>query len=140
MRFWCEIAGGTIQVDDGAEIGRHSVVDFSGGLQIGKNALISEGVLIYTHDHGYDPRSEPTATSLSIGENAWIGARAVILPSVSMIGDHAIIGAGAVVSQDVPAGHVCVAAKSRVFPRKDLHACTVSSLPQSTDTPKAAEI
>ena len=41
-------------------------------------------------------------SGLEIGDYAWIGANAIVLPSVSRIGNNSIIGAGGVVTQDIP--------------------------------------
>lgn len=113
-RFWSELDSGTLRIEDGAEIGAGACVDFSGGLVIGERVLISEGVLVYTHDHGHDPRSVPTATPLEIGKDAWIAARAIILPSVNRIGAGAIVGAGAVLTEDLEDGAIFVGARGRV--------------------------
>lgn len=118
VRLWSELESGRLVVGKGAEVGRECVLDFSGGLSIGEGALISEGCIVYTHDHGYDPHSAPTALPLSIGKGAWIGARAIILPSVRRIGDNAIIGAGAVVSRDVPDDYIYVGTSGRLLTRQ----------------------
>lgn len=114
-RFWCEVPSGQLKIGTDAEIGRASVLDFSGGLTIGAGVLISEEVLVYTHDHGYDPRSTPKCTRLEIGEGCWIGARAIILPGVNYLGRNAIIGAGATVTKDVPDEHVYVSGPGRLM-------------------------
>ena len=44
---------------------------------------------------------------MTIGNNVWIGGAAIILPGVS-IGDNAVVGAGSVVTRDVPAGATVV--------------------------------
>lgn len=82
VRLWSEDEAGKLIVGNRAEIGRECVLDFTGGLTIGEDALISEGCIVYTHDHGYDPHSIPVAAPLEIGKGAWIGARAIILPLV----------------------------------------------------------
>jgi len=119
VRLWSEIESGRLVVGKGAEVGRDCVLDFSGGLSIGEGALLSEGCIVYTHDHGYDPYSVPTAQPLSIGKGVWIGARAIILPSVRRIGDNAIIGAGAVVSRDVPDDYIYVGAAGRLLAKQE---------------------
>jgi maltose O-acetyltransferase len=50
---------------------------------------------------------------MRIGENVWIGSGAIILPGVT-IGDDAIIGAGSVVTRDVPAGATVMGNPARV--------------------------
>lgn len=51
----------------------------------------------------------------TIGTGVWIGLRAVILPQCRRIGDHAVIGAGAVVTRDVPAGAVVAGNPARII-------------------------
>ena len=53
------------------------------------------------------------AHPVTIGNNVWIGGHACILPGVN-IGDNAIIGAGSVVTHDIPAGSVAVGNPCRV--------------------------
>lgn len=83
-------------------------------ITIGSNVLIAPGVHIYTATHPLNykerlPKFENGKSIISeygspitIGDNVWIGGRAVILPAVN-IGDGAVIAAGAVVSRDVQA-------------------------------------
>ncbi|MGJ8621360.1 MAG: acyltransferase [Yoonia sp.] len=99
---------GTLRVGDRVEINRDVHLDMTGGLVIGDDVLISEGVVIYTHDHGLDPRAQPSLCPKVIGPDVWIGMRAVILPNCRNIGAGALIGAGAIVTRDVPA-HAIVA-------------------------------
>src|SRR5690606_34572527 len=61
-------------------------IDFSGGLRIGKNTVVSKQSIIETHDHGLDPQSHPTYKNLDIGENVWIGMGSIILSGVRKIG------------------------------------------------------
>jgi maltose O-acetyltransferase len=76
-------------------------VTIGGGTQIGP------AVQIYAADHPRDPEQRRTGAEFGrpvvIGRNVWIGGGAIILPGVT-IGDDAIIGAGSVVTRDVPAG------------------------------------
>ena len=102
VMFVCEKAGGTLRVGNDADFNLRCRVDFTGGVEIGNNVLISEDAVIQTHDHGLDPRSIPVPRPLRIGNNVWIGSRAIVLASVNSIGDNAVIGAGAIVTKDVP--------------------------------------
>lgn len=90
------------KIADDVHVDRLTRLDFTGRLRIGSGVTISEGVIIETHTHGHDPRTEPVPCDLSIGDGVWIGMRATILPKVGSIGDNAIIGAGAVVTRPVP--------------------------------------
>lgn len=108
--FWrgcaasAELLGAPLVIGDNVQINRDVHLDTTGGLVVGDGVLISEGVVIYTHDHGDDPRSVPVPLPKIIGADVWIGARAVILPQCRRIGVGAIIAAGAVVTRDVPDG------------------------------------
>lgn len=112
--FLCEVPAGFLRVGNGVQFNPNSSIDFAGGMIIGDDALVSEGAIVYTHDHGLDPRSAPVASQLSIGKGAWIGARSIILPSVNVIGDYAVVGAGAIVTKDVPAGAVVAGNPAKV--------------------------
>ncbi len=67
---------------------------------------MSEDVVIYTHDHLVESPLEVTASAVQIGNDVYIGARTIILQNVQTIGPAAYIGAGSVVTKDVPAGEV----------------------------------
>ena len=92
----------------GVQLGSHTVVnrdvllDGRMGLVIGDNVSVSEGVAILTLEH--DPNSPDFANRgapVSIADRAFIGARAIILPGVT-VGEGAVVAAGAVVTRDVP--------------------------------------
>ncbi|MBM3115726.1 sugar O-acetyltransferase [Jeongeupia naejangsanensis] len=80
----------------------------SGGapVRIGAHTLIGPNVHIHATTHPVDPTERQRwafwAKPITIGENVWIGAGAVICAGVT-IGDHSVIGAGAIVTRDVPA-------------------------------------
>lgn len=71
--------------------------------------LMGEDVLFQGGGHKFDSVDIPMGqqgnlpdSPLEIGEDVWIGARAIVLPGCKRIGAHSIIGAGAVVTHDVP--------------------------------------
>lgn len=81
-------------------------IDYSGGLEIGNHVWISEYVFITTHEHQVKYKvlkkeQETNFINLIIEDDAWIGAKSIILPKVKKIGKGAIIGAGSVVTKDV---------------------------------------
>lgn len=87
-------------------------------VRIGHNCLIGPRVSILTATH---PLDAPTRISgaefgrpVTIGDNVWIGAHAVINPGVS-IGHNVIIGSGAVVTRDVPDGVIVGGVPARVL-------------------------
>ena len=101
VRMGSEIKNSTLNIGNGVQINRDVLIDYTGNLVIEEGALISEQAMIYTHDHGYDPRSKPIAFNKTIGRNSWIGSRATILPTCTVIGEGSIIAANSVVTRNV---------------------------------------
>ncbi|MCM3024543.1 maltose acetyltransferase domain-containing protein [Heyndrickxia ginsengihumi] len=79
-------------------------------VRIGDNCFIAPGVHIYTATHPLDPVERNSGVEfgkpVTIGDNVWIGGRAVINPVVK-IGNNVVIASGAVVTKDIP-DHVVV--------------------------------
>lgn len=84
-------------------------------VKIGDNCQMAPNVAIYTAGHPLHPVSRNSmyeyGISVEIGNNVWIGGNTVILPGVH-IGDNCVIGAGSVVTKDIPdwsvaAGNPC---------------------------------
>ncbi|ERJ12165.1 sugar O-acetyltransferase [Haloplasma contractile] len=75
-------------------------------IRIGKNCMMGPGVHIYTATHPLDPTERNSGLEyglkVCIGNNVWIGGRAVINPGVK-IGNNTVIASGSVVTKDVPA-------------------------------------
>ncbi|MFJ3460043.1 sugar O-acetyltransferase [Achromobacter spanius] len=84
---------------------------------IGEGTQIGPAVQIYTADHPHDAEQRRAMLEFGrpvhIGKQVWIGGGAIILPGVT-VGDDAIIGAGSVVTRDVPAGAKVVGNPARV--------------------------
>lgn len=93
---------GWLTLDDNVQISRDCAIDYSGGIRIKSGSLLSSHVVVYTHDHGYDPRSVPETFPLLIEEDVWIGSHTMIMPTVGTIGKGAIIGSGSLVTKSVP--------------------------------------
>lgn len=74
-------------------------------IRIGDNCFIAPGVHIYTATHPLNPTERVSGVEygkpVQIGDNVWIGGRAVINPGVT-IGDNVVVASGAVVTKDVP--------------------------------------
>ncbi|WP_114572027.1 maltose O-acetyltransferase [Exiguobacterium flavidum] len=72
---------------------------------IGNNCMLAPGVHIYTAAHPLDPVERNSGAEfgkpVTIGDNVWIGGRAVINPGVT-IGDNVVVASGSVVVKDVP--------------------------------------
>ncbi len=95
---------GNIELGDNVVINRAVLLDGRGGrLSLGNNVDIAQEVAIWTLGHdAHDDQHRPVGGPVTIEDYVWIGHRAIILPGVH-IGRGAVIGAGAVVTKDVPA-------------------------------------
>lgn len=118
----CVDYGENIHLGNGVEINMNCVFLDCNWIDIGDNSGIGPAVQIYTVFHPVDPvqrlgeqgcmwRSQTRA--VKIGRNVWIGGGAVVLPGVT-IGDNSTIGAGSVVTGDIPADCVAVGNPCRV--------------------------
>ena len=88
-------------------------------ITIEDNVHIGPNVMILTHDssrHCINPEEPVKFGRVRIKRNSYIGAGAIILPGVT-IGEYAIVGAGAVVTKDVPPRSVAVGVPARVIKR-----------------------
>jgi acetyltransferase-like isoleucine patch superfamily enzyme len=107
-----------IRIGAGTYINRYTMLDASESLEIGKNCAIGPGCYLTDHDHGIDPALPPLSQQLisaptRLGNEVWLGAHVVVLKGVT-IGDRAVVGAGSVVTKDVPADAVVVGVPARV--------------------------
>lgn len=160
LRYWnCRAifahCGRNVNVERGAYIGRGrgiSVGDHSGigidawigrGTTIGSRVMMGPEVMIFATNHKadridvpmMDQGMEPDAP-VTIGDDVWIGARAILLPGVT-VHSHSIIGAGAVVARDVPSGVIVAGNPARVVKHRALketnHADAVLSFQNNQD-------
>ncbi len=87
-------------------------------IYVGDCTMLGPRVTVATAGHPILPELREKAyqynASVHIGHNCWIGAGAIILPGVS-IGDHTVVGAGSVVTKDLPANVVAVGNPCRVL-------------------------
>jgi acetyltransferase-like isoleucine patch superfamily enzyme len=104
---------GKVTIRDGAAINSFCQIYGHGGVEIGEETQIGPGCIITTTGHDYRLNLETNYKPIVIGKRVWIGANVTVLPGVK-IGDCAVIGAGAVVTKDVPANTVSVGVPARV--------------------------
>lgn len=106
------------------KVGNNTVINHSGvfldtnEINIGKHALIGPKSGLYGAIHPFDveARNEgiEKAKTISIGDGAWLGGKVTVVPGVS-IGKHSVIGAGSVVTKDIPDDVVAVGNPCRVI-------------------------
>ncbi len=78
-----------------------------GPVVIGNNVMLAQNIVISGLNHGYEDVSKPpkeqrvTVKQIKISDNVWIGANSVVTSGVS-IGKHSVIGAGSIVTKDIP--------------------------------------
>ena len=93
-------------------------------IYVGDGCLFGPNVVIATAGHPLDPALRAQSLQYNmpvrIGRNCWIGAGALIMPGVT-IGDDTVIGAGSVVTRDIPAGVLAVGVPCRVLRAVDEH-------------------
>jgi maltose O-acetyltransferase len=86
-------------------------------VDVGANSMFGPGVQIYTATHPFDPvvraSGVESAQAITVGHDVWVGGGAIICPGVT-IGDNSVIGAGSVVTRDIPANVVAVGNPCRV--------------------------
>ncbi len=87
-------------------------------IRIGGHCQIATGVHIVTATHPIDPEPRragwESAEPVTLGDNVWLGSAVVVCPGVT-IGDDTVVGAGAVVTRDLPAGVVAAGVPARVL-------------------------
>lgn len=115
-----------LEIGDGTHIEMYFHVACADRVIIGSNVLIASRVFITDHDHGrgatgVHPLSTPLkACPAEIGDCCWLGEGAIVLKGVK-IGANAVVGAGSVVTHDVPPGAVAAGAPARVIaPRANM--------------------
>lgn len=112
-------------------IGAHSSVQprcilssYVGPIQIGQHVMIAAYSVFYSYNHGIAPgvfiKEQPLQSrgGIVVEDDVWIGARAIVLDGVR-IGKGAVVGAGSVVTKDVPAGAVVGGSPLRILKWRD---------------------
>ena len=106
--FVCDY-GYNIRVGEGFFANYNLVILDPAPVTFGDNVFIAPNCSFTTASHPLDAERRnkglETCKPIHVGNNVWIGANVVVLPGVT-IGDNAVIGAGSVVTRDIPAGYV----------------------------------
>ena len=96
-----------VSVGSRVRIAENVRIDISREVCIENDVWISENTMIFGHTHIIDKgrkesKNVKVEDKLILGEDSWVGAGAIILPKVNRIGKGAIVGAGSVVTKNVP--------------------------------------
>jgi acetyltransferase-like isoleucine patch superfamily enzyme len=111
---------GWISIGDDTYIGPKAVLFGAGGIDIGSQVLISPGVVITSHQHSFIDADRPMNAQpmefapIVIEDNVWIGSNATVLPGVR-VGSGSVVGAGAVVTKNVPRRVLSLGVPARVL-------------------------
>lgn len=123
LRAWCASrimasTGENINIEKRAVFSRRCTIGSNSGIgincivngecHIGNNVMMGPNCVIYTRNHRIDrldipmcEQGETEEVPVIIGDDVWIGSNVIVLPGVR-IGNHSVIGAGAVVTKDTP--------------------------------------
>ncbi len=115
--FFCDY-GYNIEFDGFVYVNHNSVFLDCAKIRIGADTFIGPNCGFYTAIHPINAKERidgvESAKPISIGKGVWLGGNVVVLPGVT-IGDRAVIGAGSVVTKDIPSGVVAVGNPCRVI-------------------------
>ena len=118
--FQCDY-GYNIEIGDNFYSNHNLIILDCAKVKIGDNVFVGPNVGIYTPCHPIDAKERMTfkewAEPVTIGNDVWLGGNVTILPGVS-IGNNVVIGAGSVVTKDIPSN--CVAVGNPCKPVKSL--------------------
>jgi len=105
-------------VGDHCWIGEGVWIDNLAPVTLGDDVCLSQGAYLCTGGHDHTKPSFDLVTGpITVGEQAWIGAKSVLLPGVT-VGAGAVVAAGAVVTRDVPAGTIVGGNPARLLKRR----------------------
>jgi acetyltransferase-like isoleucine patch superfamily enzyme len=116
--------GGTIYLGRNVFLGPCVVIYGQGGVDIGDDTLIASHTQIFSSNHQIPPIDTQIRSvsdellPTTIGRDVWLGAGVIVLGGVH-IGDHCVVGAGAVVSSDLESAAIAVGNPARVIGKRD---------------------
>ncbi len=115
--FYCDF-GYNIEIGENFFANFGCVILDVGKVIFGDNVLLGPQVNIFTVNHPLDVEERASCIEygeqITIGNNVWIGGASIILPGVS-IGDNSVIGAGSVITKDIPANVLAFGNPCRVI-------------------------
>lgn len=115
--FFCDY-GYNIEIGENFFMNMNCVILDGAKVTFGDNVFVAPGCGFYTAGHPLDAERRNAgleyALPIKIGNNVWIGAQVCVLPGVT-IGDNSVIGAGSVVTKDIPSGVLAAGNPCRVI-------------------------
>ncbi len=109
---------GDVIIGDHTRIGLHNTV--IGPVTIGNHVNLAQGITVTALNHNFEnvelriDEQGVSTNPVTIADDVWIGANAVVLPGVS-IGSHSVVAAGAVVTKDVPAHSLVAGVPAKII-------------------------
>ncbi len=108
-----------IRLGNNVSFNYNCFINAYGNLTIGDNCLFGPGLTIITSNHNFKGTENirnlgHTKKPVKIGNNVWVAANVTILPGVT-IGDNVIIGAGSIVTKDIPSNKVVVGNPAKII-------------------------
>ena len=127
--------GGTVTIDEGTHIQpRCSISAYKGSVKIGKRVEMAPNCAFYPYNHAMDPdkliRNQPIVSEgdIIVEDDVWLGFGAIILQNVRL-GQGCVIGAGSVVTKNIPAGAIAVGNPAKIIGHR-----TDVKLPEKSDS------
>jgi acetyltransferase-like isoleucine patch superfamily enzyme len=111
---------GKIEIGDYVVLTRDCILASAYHIDIGNSVVFGPGVIVYDYNHCFNElnvsvmRQGVSGSPVKIGDYSWIGARAVILPGVT-IGRNCIVGAGGIVTKSLPDNSIAVGNPAKVI-------------------------
>lgn len=115
---------GDIVLGDNVNIGFHSEIFSGSSVSVGRHGLFAAYTYLVGGGHEFEQAGVPVveqerlSRGISLGDNVWLGTGAKVLDGVR-IGSHVVVGANAVVTEDLPDGVVAVGVPARIVRKRD---------------------